>query len=52
MKVKIFIDYAQIIESEINDWLSNNSYKIIDIKYAGSERLFSAMIMYDDKQEL
>lgn len=52
MKVKVFIDYAQNIETKVNEWLDSHSYKVIDIKYAGAERVFSAMIIYDTKQEL
>lgn len=58
MKVKIFDEEDEIdLEDSINEFISNNSVDVIDIKYQvgvsifSEEQIycFSAMIVYKDK---
>lgn len=60
MKVKLFdCEDETDLEEDINNFLSNSSYKIIDIKYQVSVGIFSeeqifcfsAMILYQDKKK-
>ena len=57
MKVKIFDEnHESDLESDINDFLSNNTCNVIDIKYQvsisiyGEDQIycFSAMIVYEE----
>ena len=58
MKVKIFDEESEKdLEYDINDFISNDKYDIIDIKYEvsssmfGEEQIycFSAMVWYNEK---
>ena len=58
MKVKVFdLESEKDLESEVNEFLSNNNLEVIDIKYQvssfgqGEEQIycFSAMIIYYSK---
>lgn len=58
MGVKIFDEECEVdLECDINDFLVNNNYDIIDVKYCvavsmfGEEQVycFSAMVIYNEK---
>ncbi len=58
MRVKLFDEECETdLESSINDFISNDNYDIIDIRYQlalsvfGDEQIycFSAMVIYNEK---
>ncbi|WP_155767488.1 sporulation protein Cse60 [Sporosarcina ureilytica] len=50
MKVKTFQSWSESkMDKKVNDFLSNHSIEIIDIKYASPIFFFSAMVIYKEK---
>lgn len=49
MKIKIFKDcISRDLEKKVNEFLSNNDYNIVDIKYQDGNTGYSVLIIYYD----